>query len=146
MVSFLRALALPVVVVAALTAGCGGSGHDSHGGSADATRTIEVVMKEFAYEPSAVTVKAGETVKFVFRNEGQILHESFIGDEAAQEEHETAMREHKDDDHGEHAVKVIPGKTGTLTHTFDKAGETLIIGCHETGHWPAGMKMTVTVA
>ncbi|HYH48534.1 MAG TPA: plastocyanin/azurin family copper-binding protein [Acidimicrobiia bacterium] len=134
-----------VVVFAALAAaGCGGD-HDSHGGSDDPTRTIDVVMKEFAYEPAAVTVTAGETVKFVFRNEGQILHESFIGDEAAQQEHEKAMREHKDDHEG-HAVKVIPGKTGSLTYTFDKAGETLIIGCHETGHWPAGMKMTVTVS
>jgi uncharacterized cupredoxin-like copper-binding protein len=145
MASLRRGFVVLFVGVSALgAAGCGGD-HESHG-SEDASRTIDVVMKEFAYEPAAVTVKAGETVKFVFRNEGQILHESFIGDEAAQQEHETEMRQSRKDDHGEHAVKVIPGKTGTLTYTFDKAGETLIIGCHETGHWPAGMKMTVTVA
>ena len=135
-----------VGVLSLLAAACGGD-HDSHGGSSDAeaTRTIDVTMKEFAYEPASVSVKAGETVKFVFRNEGQTLHDAFIGDEAAQAEHEREMREvkkHKED----HAINVIPGKTGELVHTFEKAGEALIIGCHETGHYAAGMKLTVTVS
>ncbi len=43
------------------------------------------------------------------------------------------------------AITVKPGKTGSLTYTFDKAGET-IIGCHENGHYDAGMKIAVTVA
>ncbi len=136
---------IAALVLALAAAGCGGSDHDSHGAAGEVTRTIEVVMKEFAYEPASVDVKAGETVKFVFRNEGRIVHESFIGDEAAQLAHEQEMQEGQKD-HGDHAIKVLPGETGTLTHTFEKAGETLIIGCHEVGHWPAGMKMTVTVS
>jgi uncharacterized cupredoxin-like copper-binding protein len=136
---------MTVVVLALVTTGCGGSDHESHGSTDEPTRTIDVTMKEFAYEPSSVTVKAGETVKFVFRNDGTILHDAFLGDEAAQAEHEQEMRE-GEKHHGDDAVKVIPGKTGTLTHTFDKAGEALIIGCHETGHYQAGMKMTVTVS
>jgi uncharacterized cupredoxin-like copper-binding protein len=139
--AFVAAAGLSVVTV-----GCGGD-HDSHGGSSDAkaTRTIDVTMKEFAYEPASVSVKAGETVKFVFRNEGSILHDAFIGDEAAQAEHEREMRE-VGKHHEDHAINVIPGETGELTHTFGKAGEALIIGCHETGHYAAGMKMTVTVS
>ena len=136
---------LIVVAVAVVATGCGGSDHESNGSTAEATRTIDVVMTEFAYDPASVTVKAGETVKFVFRNEGKILHDAFLGDEAAQAEHEQEMRE-GDKHHGDDAIKVIPGKTGSLTHTFDKAGEALIIGCHETGHYEAGMKMTVTVS
>ena len=103
-------------------------------------------MKEFAYDPPSVDVKAGETVKFVFHNAGQILHDAFIGDEAAQAEHEKEMRENSSMKHeGMDAIKVVPGKTGEPTHTF-KAGDALIIGCHETGHYGAGMKMTVTVS
>ena len=135
-----------VVVVALVAVGCGGSDHESHGSTAEPSRTVDVTMKEFAYDPASVTVKAGETVKFVFRNDGQILHDAFIGDEAAQADHEKEMREGGKMDHdSDDAIKVVPGKTGSLTHTF-KAGESLIIACHETGHYQAGMKMAVTVS
>lgn len=133
-------------VLSAVAVGCGGGDHMSHGGTAKPTRTIDVTMKEFAYEPASVSVTVGETVKFVFRNEGQILHDAFIGDEAAQTEHEAEMRGGEKMHHDEDAIKVIPGKTGELTHTFEKAGEALIIGCHETGHYAAGMKLAVTVS
>nr|MBA2609447.1 hypothetical protein [Actinomycetota bacterium] len=73
--------------------------------------------------------------------------DAFIGDDSAQADHESSMR-----DGGMHhgsgdsdAITVKPGKTGSLSYTFDKAGETLI-GCHETGHFAAGMKIAVTVA
>ena len=136
-----------VGVLSAAVAGCGGGDHETHGGKTDAeaTRTIEITMKDIAFEPTSVTVQPGETVKFVFRNEGQILHDAFIGDEAAQAEHEKEMREHAGKMDDEHGIKVLPGKTGSLTRTF-KAGETLIIGCHETGHYAAGMKITVAVS
>ncbi len=140
-----RFLGLLTAVV--LLGGCGGGSHDSHGSTDGPTRTIDVVMKDIAYEPATVTVKAGETVKFVFRNEGKLRHDAFIGDEAAQAEHEKEMREEgsdgKDGHHGDDAT-VDPGQTGTLTHTF-KAGDALVIGCHEVGHYAAGMKLTVTV-
>ena len=43
------------------------------------------------------------------------------------------------------AVTVNPGETKDLTTTFDRAG-TVIIGCHQPGHYEAGMKATVTVS
>ena len=39
---------------------------------------------------------------------------------------------------------VKPGETKELTHNFEKAGE-MLAGCHVTGHYPAGMKMTIAV-
>jgi uncharacterized cupredoxin-like copper-binding protein len=42
------------------------------------------------------------------------------------------------------AVTVEPGKTEELTTRFDDAG-TYEIGCHEPGHYAAGMKITITV-
>src|SRR5689334_5269580 len=103
-----------------VTAGCGGSDHESHGSMSDAkaTRTVDITMKEFAYNPASVPVKMGETVKFVFHNEGQILHDAFIGDDAAQAAHEAEMRGNSGQTkHDEmNAIKVVPGKTGELTH------------------------------
>lgn len=130
-----------------LLAGCG-SGHDeSHGGSAaEASRTVEVEMRDIAYEPAAVTVQAGETVKFVFRNVGEAVHDAFVGDGAAQAEHENDMRKSEGPHHGDddHAVTVKPGDTASLTYTFDQPGSVLI-GCHQPGHYQAGMKLTVAV-
>lgn len=143
-----RVLTLVAVgVLSAVVAGCGGGDHESHGSTndAEATRTVEVTMKDIAFEPTSVTVQPGETVKFVFRNAGQILHDAFIGDEAAQAEHEKEMREHAGKMDDEHGIKVLPGKTGSLTYTF-KTGETIVIGCHETGHYAAGMKLTVAIS
>ena len=140
-----RVLGLVAAVV--LLGGCGGGGHESHGGSAN--RVVNVTMRDIAFDPATVEVKAGETVRFVFHNEGQIRHDAFIGDEAAQAEHEKEMQEARSDgkdghDDG-HGITVDPGDIGSLTHTF-KAGDVLVIGCHEVGHYAAGMKVAITVS
>lgn len=41
-------------------------------------------------------------------------------------------------------VTVKPGSTRTLVHRFG-TDETMLIGCHQPGHYEAGMKATVTV-
>lgn len=138
---------LGLVAVVALIGGCGGGGggHDAHSSKAD--RVVNVTMRDIAFDPATVEVKAGETIRFVFHNEGQIRHDAFIGDEAAQAEHEKEMHEAGADGkgHGEgHGVTVDPGDIDTLTHTFE-AGDMLIIGCHQAGHYAAGMKVAVTV-
>ncbi|MCY1274137.1 Copper binding protein, plastocyanin/azurin family [compost metagenome] len=58
---------------------------------ADATRTVEIVMGEMYYEPARLQVKAGETVRFVVKNEGSLLHEFSLGDAAAHAEHQKKM-------------------------------------------------------
>ena len=45
----------------------------------------------------------------------------------------------------EAAITVEPGATGELTHTF-AGGEGLLIGCHEPGHYDAGMRIDVAVS
>ncbi len=140
-----RVLGLVATVV--FLGGCGGGGHGAHSSTAD--RVVNVTMRDIAFDPAAVEVKAGETVRFVFHNEGQIRHDAFIGDEAAQAEHEKEMQEAgsdgKNGHDGGHGITVDPGDIGSLTHTF-KAGDALIIGCHEIGHYAAGMKAAVTVS
>ena len=140
-----RFLFLPVVVALVLLAACG-SEDTSTGAGAGADRTIDVEMRDIAFSPTSVDVRVGETVRFNFKNTGQVTHDAFIGDAAAQDAHEKEMRE----GHGEHgkeanAVSVKPGKSASLTHTFDTPGQ-LLIGCHEPGHYIGGMRITVNIA
>jgi uncharacterized cupredoxin-like copper-binding protein len=138
-------------LVLALVAGaCGSDVNGDDGGSAgdqnnghSAGRTIEIEMQDIAYEPDRVTVEAGETVRFVFTNTGEVTHDAFLGDAAAQDDHEQEVIQHGghgDDDSS--AITVEPGETGELTHTF-AAGDELLVGCHEPGHYDAGMRLTI---
>jgi len=140
-------LPVPIAIVALLAAACGGDEDTASPAGDTATRSVEITMTDIAFEPTSVEVEAGETVRFVFTNAGEVDHDAFIGDGAAQAEHEAAAR----DAHGGHdggdadAITVAPGDIGELTHTFGDAG-TLEIGCHEPGHYAAGMRIDVTVA
>jgi uncharacterized cupredoxin-like copper-binding protein len=139
---------LGLVTAVVLLGGCGGGGgHSAHSSKAD--RVVDVTMRDIAFDPATVAVKEGETIRFVFHNAGQIRHDAFIGDEAAQAEHEKEMQEAgsdgKDGHGGGHGVSVDPGDLDSLTHTF-KAGDMLVIGCHQAGHYAAGMKVAVTVS
>src|SRR5205085_11433519 len=88
---------LGVLAVSLLIGGCGGGGKDnmSHGSAegskSGSIRTVDVTMRDIMYDPPAVTVKDGETVTIVFHNAGKIRHDAFLGDEAAQAEHEKKM-------------------------------------------------------
>lgn len=140
-----RALMLAAVLAAAtLPAACSS---DDPGSSAEG-RTITVQMTDNRYSPASFDVEEGETVTFEFVNDGQATHEAYIGDEQAQEDHASEMTT-GDDGHsmamGEsHPVTVEPGETKTMTHTFTGTGSVLI-GCHQPGHWEADMKATVDV-
>ena len=141
-----RILLFSSVVALVLLAACGsdaGSTGADAGSSAD--RTIGVEMRDIAYSPTSIDVRVGETVRFNFKNTGQVTHDAFIGDGPAQDAHEKQMREGHDHGKDANAVSVKPGKSASLTHTFDRAGQVLI-GCHEPGHYVGGMKITVNVA
>ena len=136
-------LVLPALVV---LAACGSDdGARGAAASKGADRTVDVEMRDIAYSPTTVDVRVGETVRFNFKNTGQVEHDAFIGDAAAQDAHEAAMRGGHDHGGDPNALSVKPGKSGSLTHTFDRPGQVLI-GCHEPGHYIGGMRITVNVA
>jgi uncharacterized cupredoxin-like copper-binding protein len=137
----MKRLALAAAVLAFATACSSGDG----GTDAAPTRTVDVTMTDIAFSPTALTVAKGETVEFRFRNDGKLKHDAFIGTPAEQAEHEKEMNGGGHGGHGgDDGITVEAGQTGTLKHTFDEAGTTEI-GCHEPGHYGAGMKITVTV-
>ena len=138
--------------------------------AAKATRSVEVVMGDMSFTPTAIEIKAGETVRFVLVNKGQLLHEFNLGDAAIHAKHQQEMLQMqqsgmltptgmKEMDHGSMAgmdhgsmkhndpnsVLVEPGKTAELTWTFSKA-TSLEFACNIPGHYQAGMVGKLTVS
>ncbi len=136
-----------------LLLGCGGDK------GAARSQTIDIAMTDNAYQPTKFSVPKGETVTLRFTNDGTVRHEAVLGDDSQQQAHHEKMSsstmsdgmdmDHGNTDHGSgsddtDAVTVEPGKTGSITTTFDGSG-TVLIGCHEPGHWEDGMKATINV-
>jgi len=134
-----------------------GHGHDDGHGTmdfafgraapaAEADRTIEIVARDtMRFEPSRITVEAGETVTFRVRNAGQLQHSFTLGSHGYHQRHDREMMDMPADELAHHmddspnGMVVQPGQTGTLTWRFSKGG-ALEFACHIPGHYPAGMK------
>lgn len=111
-----------------------------------AKRTIRVGMSdEMRFTPAAVTVKQGETVRFVVHNGGKVLHEMVLGTMDDLKEHAELMRKFPGMEHDEpHMAHVDPGKSGEIGWRFTRAG-TYYFGCLIPGHFEAGMIGKVVV-
>lgn len=110
-------------------------------------RTIEIRMTDqMRFDPSVITVKQGETIRFVHRNVGQVMHEMVIGTRAELEEHAALMRKHSGMEHDEpYMVHVGPGKRGQIVWQFNRAGD-FEFACLIPGHFEAGMRGAIKVA
>ena len=113
---------------------------------AKATRRIEIGMSDtMRYDPAVVTVKRGESVRFVAKNNGKIQHEMVLGTRKDLEEHAELMRKFPEMEHDDpNMVHVAPGKSAEMGWRFTKAGE-FYYGCLMPGHFEAGMVGKVIV-
>ncbi len=113
---------------------------------ARAGRTVKVAMGDtMRFTPARITVKRGETVRFVVKNDGKLMHEMVLGTRAELEGHAEMMRKHPGMEHDEpYMLHVPPGKSGQMGWRFTKAGEFLY-GCLVPGHFEAGMVGTIIV-
>lgn len=145
-----------------------------HPATADqATRTVEVELGDMYFAPRALQVKAGETVRFVLINKGQLPHEFNLGDAAMHARHQQEMlampggMDHAKMEHGNmshmtmnhdgmmhgggmshddaNVVMVAPGKTAELTWTFTQS-TPIEFACNVPGHYQAGMVGKLTIA
>lgn len=129
-----RAGIVATVLIAVLAAGCAPRGASSPAApqaqtaQPDQGAVIEIVVREFAFEPRPLRVKAG-TVRLKLLNRGSVEHDFAI----------PALAEHGE--HEKHLVK--PGETRIVELDLKPGTYTAI--CTIPGHKEAGMEVTVEV-
>jgi uncharacterized cupredoxin-like copper-binding protein len=116
------------------------------GDAKNARRTIEVSMTDnMRFTPSRIEVLEGETVRFVIRNRGQVMHEMVIGTADALKNHAALMQKFPKMEHDEpHMAHVASSKKGELVWKFNRRGD-FSFACLIPGHYEAGMTGTITV-
>ena len=110
------------------------------------TRTIsESMLDKMRFTLDKIEVKQGDTVKFVLKNEGKIMHEFVIGTKKELDEHAALMVKFPTMEHDEpYMAHIPPGKTGEIIWTFNRPG-SFDFACLIAGHYQAGMVGTITV-
>lgn len=111
-----------------------------------ARRTIEITMRDdMRFTPARITVRLGETIRFVHRNTGQVMHEFVLGNRQELDEHAALMKKFPTMEHDEpYMAHVPPGRTAEMIWTFNRAGE-FDFACLIPGHYDAGMVGKVVV-
>ena len=110
------------------------------------SRTINVDMHDtMRFSPDKLTIRQGETVRFVLRNSGKAMHEFVLGTLAELKSHAEMMKKHPGMEHDEpYMAHVAPGKTQTILWQFTRTGE-FHFGCLLPGHFEAGMSGRINV-
>jgi len=132
------------------------------GAAENVSRTITITMYDNYFEPEELVMEAGETVRFVVINEGQLVHEFNLASEEMHARHQDEMMmmidhgileaDNINEDmmsmtmangetmHHNHANSVLlePGDTAEVIWTFSGDAE-LEFACNVPGHYDAGM-------
>lgn len=105
-----------------------------------ARRTIAIDMNDaMRFVPAEITVRQGETVRFVVGNSGKLMHELVLGTMEQLKEHGELMKKYPDMEHDDpYMVHVAPGKKEEMAWQFTQPGE-FYYGCLLPGHFEAGM-------
>ena len=125
-------------------------------------RVIEIEMHDNYYYPENIDVKKGETIKFIVKNLGNLVHEYNIGTKEMHIKHQPEMmklvkneilmtdkidrkkmKEMSKKDHSmghSHANSVLlePNETGEIIWKFSK-NISLEMACNMPGHYQIGM-------
>ncbi|APX90558.1 hypothetical protein BV394_13215 [Brevirhabdus pacifica] len=152
----MMAMALVITAGAAFAAGSGDHGHaEGHamgrpGTAQQVTREVEITMIEtdggMAYEPAALEIAQGETLRLKVRNAGEMPHEIVLDTPAKNAEHGALMARFPEMEHEDpHALRLEPGAEGEIVWTFETAG-TFEFACLIPGHAEAGMRGPITVS
>ena len=109
-------------------------------------RTVTLTMDDkMRFAPDTLSFKEGETVRFIVKNQGKLLHEMVIGTRAELDAHAALMEKFPNMAHDEpYMAHVDPGKQGGLVWTFNRQGD-FEFACLVAGHFAAGMKGRIKV-
>lgn len=100
---------------------------------------------QMRFTPDRLQVRQGETIRFVHRNDGKILHEFVIGTRETLDEHAESMLRFPGMEHDEpYMAHIAPGQSGEMIWTFNRTGE-FDFACLIAGHYQAGMVGTIRV-
>lgn len=116
------------------------------GDAADVSRTVTVAMLDkMRFDPESVNVKAGETIRFVLQNKGQIMHEFVLGNQKSLDSHAAMMIKFPKMEHDEPYMAHVPsGNSGEIVWKFNRGGN-LMFACLIPGHYQAGMIGTLDI-
>jgi uncharacterized cupredoxin-like copper-binding protein len=100
------------------------------------TTEVTIAIRYSAFDPTTITVPAGEPVRISLVNDDPIEHEWIVGDAAVHERHRTGTEPH----HGARPTEVSIPALGTreTVVVFDEPGTYRYI-CHLPGHEAYGM-------
>ena len=109
-------------------------------------QVITLTMNDdMRFTPSAFTVRHGETVRFIVKNQGKQMHEMVIGTKKELDTHAALMVKFPNMEHDEpYMAHVASGKSQNLIWTFNRAGD-FEFACLIAGHYQAGMVGKITV-
>jgi uncharacterized cupredoxin-like copper-binding protein len=116
------------------------------GDAKEAKRRIDVGMADnMRFTPDRIDVRQGETIQFVCRNNGKVMHEFVIGTKKENEAHAALMMKFPTMEHDEpYMAHVPPGKTTEIVWTFNRSGE-FEFACLIAGHYAASMIGAIAV-
>lgn len=120
-------------------------------GLPSAPRQVNVILKDYLFEPAVVDLVPGETIRLNVVNGGLATHELVIGPQAVQDAWAAAERPATDPPPGPTPlVTVAPGlegirigagsgETRSITWTVPADAGSLLLGCHIADHFERGM-------
>lgn len=112
-----------------------------------ANKTIKVALldsMQFVFE-RPVEIKAGDIVRFVVTNKGEMDHEFSIGNEKEHEAHREMMKHMPNMVHQDGpTLSLKPNETKEITWQFGKKGN-VVFACNIPGHFEAGMYSNTVV-
>ncbi len=110
------------------------------------SRTVTMDMSdEMRFMPATLEVKRGDTVRFVLKNKGKVMHEMVIGTMDELKEHAALMKKFPNMEHDEpYMAHVKPGATQEIVWQFNRPGD-FNFACLIAGHFEAGMVGKVAV-
>ena len=132
------------------------------GNEKDVDRVITVLMYDNYYEPNQIKIKKNETIKFLVKNKGELVHEFNIATKAMHLKHQTEMMEMVENEiilvdkidkikmkeiakknpsmgHSHsNSVLLSPGESAELIWKFNNSLD-IEAACNVPGHYEVGM-------
>lgn len=145
----MRLVVIGALLIAPGAVACGQEDKASRSSDVTFDREVAVNMEDtLRFDPSRISAKPGEKVKFLVTNKGRTQHEFAIGDDSFHDELNSMTGGHGGHDDtnvkGSGVVVVEPGKSGELVYTMPDEAPTFV--CYVANHDEGGMKGSVEFA